>query len=78
MTNKQLLQALTKAFLAPNIFTTYSGRWDVWLVQNGHIEEFKHLMLKTDDQLNRLLLEAQDTARQIKNSPLTKALSFKL
>jgi len=74
MTYEHLHNTLVLCYLAPNIQSIYAGRWDVWLIQNGYMEEFMHLTLKTDEQLKSILERAKTRAIEIKNSPLHKAL----
>lgn len=75
MTHEQLLNILTSFFLDPRHETVYAGRWDVWCIQNKNWDAYHLLILKTDDQLNKLLTHARERARGINTSPLGKALS---
>lgn len=70
MTYNHLLQVLLKCFLDDKYQPIYAGRWDVWMIQNGHMYEYLHMLRKTDDQLGQILAHA----RYLAASPLVKAL----
>lgn len=74
MTDTDLLQILTTFYQDPRHENVYAGRWDVWCIQNKNWNAYHMLILKTDDQLNRLLTQAREKARGIEASPLTKAM----
>lgn len=75
MTYANLLDILTKFYLDSRHETIYAGRWDVWCIQNKNWDAYRHLILKTDDQLNHILGTARERAKEIQASPLGRALS---
>jgi hypothetical protein len=74
VTDKELIEILIKAFLAPELEKNHAGRWDTWLIKNGHIDKFVLLMLKRDSEYEAMVHEAKKRADIIKNSPLHKAM----
>jgi hypothetical protein len=78
VTNKQLVEVLVKCFMSDKFHSVYKGRWDVWLLQHGHMLEAAHLRAKTSDQLAKIVYEAECEAGRIKTSPLYEALKFEL
>lgn len=75
MTHSELLSILTTFFLDPRHENVYAGRWDVWCIQNKNWDAYHALILKTDDQLNRILTLARTRAREQTNSPLGREMS---
>lgn len=75
MNNEKLLQLLTSFYLDPTHETVYANRYDVWLIQSKNWDAYHMLILKSEDELKRVLAQARDKARDISTSPLNKALA---
>jgi hypothetical protein len=71
LNNAALIQVLAKFYSSPMCVPIYRERWDVWCIQNGHMDDYLLLMMKSDAELAFLI----ERAKAIANSPLTKALS---
>ena len=71
MTYQKLLDILIAFYTDPRWNTVYAGRWDVWCIQNGNMEAYKHLICKPDRELEHL----KARAKLLAHSPLGKALS---
>jgi hypothetical protein len=71
MTDEHLFAVLVKCHACPKFQNIYAGRWDVWCIQNGHLQEYLILILKTDGQINRLIARA----KEVVNSPLMRAMN---
>jgi hypothetical protein len=73
--DQHLINVLTQFFLDKSAMQVYHGRWDTWLMVNGHRDEYFAMMWKTDNQVNAMILTARNNAEQIKLSPLEQALN---
>lgn len=74
MTNKELFNILVSFYSSEAHERVYSGRWDVWCIQNNNWTAYHLLILKTDDQLNNILGRAKAHAYMLEDSPLGRAL----
>lgn len=73
MSHKDLLNALVGFYLDERCERVYSGRVDVWAIQNRW-DIHCHMLWMPDTLKNHIIAQAKERAFGIKNSPLGKAL----
>jgi hypothetical protein len=73
--DQHLLNLLTQFFLDEEAKKVYNGRWDTWLMVQGHNHEYFAMMYKTDSQVNKIVATARINAEKIRTSPLKEALN---
>lgn len=74
MYDSHVISILTLYYLDKSNNRLYHGRWDTWLISKNYMDEYFYLMLKTDNQLRRLLDKAMEEAQILEISPLHKAM----
>lgn len=72
--DSHIVSVLTQFYLDKDNIDVYHGRWDTYLASKNLWDEYFYLMYKTDEQVNSLLTQACENAKDIANSPLAKAM----
>lgn len=67
--NDRLHKVLMEMYLDQK-WGTYHGNWALYLVVNGYMDEHMAMVLRSDEQVNRLLSQARKQAQVILDSEL--------